>query len=149
MSARNCGLPCRLAVGEDAGVQVSEEVGGISVQRAGAGRFQLGAGDPAGQHRHGDHPVPHGRLHVPDRVADEHGSFTGNAGQLPGLPGGVGGGFAVVDVIRTGRPEDAVVRVDGAAQRGEFRATRRGRQDDLPAPPGPCAQQVACLVQRR
>ncbi|KPI00722.1 hypothetical protein OK006_8199 [Actinobacteria bacterium OK006] len=101
------------------------------------------------QHATGTTPVPHGGLHVPDHVADEHGSFTGQAGQLPGLPGGVGGGFAVVDVVRTGRPEDDVVRVDGAARRGEFRATRRGRQDDLPAPPGQCAQQVACLVQRR
>ncbi|WP_415925980.1 hypothetical protein [Streptomyces sp. AK02-04a] len=51
-------------------------------------------------------------------VADEHGSFTGHAGRTPGLPGGVGGGSAVVDVVCTGRPEDDVVRVDGATQRG-------------------------------
>jgi hypothetical protein len=81
---------------------VFQEVGGVAVHRAGAGCLQVRARDPAGQDRDGDHAVPYGGFHVPDGVADEHGSFARYAGEFPGLCDGVRGGFAVGDVVRTG-----------------------------------------------
>lgn len=85
-------VSCRLAVGEDAGVQVSEEVGGISVQRAGAGRFQLRAGIPPDSTATGTTPSarrPSCPIPCRRRTRLVHWARR----PAPGLPGGVGAGL--------------------------------------------------------
>ena len=93
--------------------ELREQVGGVLVDRRGAGVLELGARDAAAQHAHARQPSLARGLDVPHRVAHDDAALRVQAVLVDGGLQQVRLGLAGLDVTRRRDARDRVVGVDG------------------------------------